>query len=283
MATFDPAINFGLGTVFLPYVAADISIDLVTGDGARFPDPGVMGAYNVTWWNASAYANPSDDPLREIVRVTAKLVDTLTITRAQEGTAASNKNTALATYKISLGFTKKTYDDITTAINAINPSVWVPMETLTFTSSQAIQTTANFPNASTAKQYLILVDVNTEYVGGNPYIGMRINGQSGASDYRAGQILDDGTIGATNTDTYWRLLLWNTANTQLTGSIILSAQSGNSGRIPVACCLAGTEQSPGRIGNKGYGYVGAAPLYIENLSFLATEDFTGTFKIFQRQ
>lgn len=38
------------------------------------------------------YPDPSDDPYVEIVRVTGISTDTLTVTRAQEGTSASNKN-----------------------------------------------------------------------------------------------------------------------------------------------------------------------------------------------
>lgn len=285
MTTFDPAINFGIGTVLLPYTAADTSIDLVTGDGARFPDPGVVGAYNVTWWNASAYANPSDDPSREIVRVTAKLVDNLTITRAQEGTSASNKNAALATYKISLGFTKKTYDDITTAINGINPSVWIPMETITFTASSAIQTTADFPNASTAKQYKILVDVTAS--AASQYIAMRTNGSTstGSGHYVGGTRQYEGTPGAVfNSLGYWKILSsGDTAGNHCTGEILIGAQDGNNDRLPVACTLSQTVITSSSTSSIGWAHADTTYDYLRNISFFADQNITGTFSIFQRQ
>lgn len=108
----DPVLNFALGTLSTGYDASATSIVLQTGHGARFPDPAVVGAYNVPWWNWSGYANPSDDSNKEIVRVTALSGDTLTIVRAQEGTSASTKNSAGATYKVALAPTKKFRDDI---------------------------------------------------------------------------------------------------------------------------------------------------------------------------
>jgi hypothetical protein len=43
----------------------------------------------------------------------------LTITRAQEGTSASTKNTGGKTYKMIVAFTKKAYDDHSAAITNI--------------------------------------------------------------------------------------------------------------------------------------------------------------------
>src|ERR1035441_360711 len=67
--------------------------------------------FNVTWWNVTEFPDPADDPLAEIVRVTGTGT-TLTITRAQEGTSASTKNTAGKAYKMILGMTAKMIADI---------------------------------------------------------------------------------------------------------------------------------------------------------------------------
>lgn len=111
--TLDQVINFGKATVSIGYDASATSIILTTGHGVRFPNP-ATGNFNVVWYNSSDYPDPSDDPSVEIVRVTAKSTDTLTVTRAQEGTSASVKNVGGKTYKMILSFTKKTYDDLST-------------------------------------------------------------------------------------------------------------------------------------------------------------------------
>jgi hypothetical protein len=99
----DNAKNFAKVTVSTGYTAASTSIVLTTGHGAKLP----TAPFNAVWWNSTDYADPSDDPNVEIVRVTAISTDTLTVTRAQEGTSASTKNTASKTYKMIAGLTAK--------------------------------------------------------------------------------------------------------------------------------------------------------------------------------
>ena len=86
----------------------DTEIVLNAGDGAKLPDP----PFNMVWWNATDYADPSEDPNVEIVRVTAVATDTLTITRGEESIAATTKNTADKVYRMILTVTKKTIDDL---------------------------------------------------------------------------------------------------------------------------------------------------------------------------
>lgn len=100
----DNTKNFSRSTVSTGYVLADVSIDLTAGGGAKFPTV----PFNATWWNSSDYSDPSLDPDAEIVRVTAISTDTLTITRAQEGTAASDKDISGKTYTLIAALTAKT-------------------------------------------------------------------------------------------------------------------------------------------------------------------------------
>jgi hypothetical protein len=88
--------NFATATVSTGYTNAATSIVLTTGHGALLP----AAPFNAVWWDATTYASPDLDPNVEVVRVTAKATDTLTIARAQEGTIASTKNTAAKTYKL---------------------------------------------------------------------------------------------------------------------------------------------------------------------------------------
>ena len=109
----DPVKNFAKVTVSIGYDASATSIALTAGHGARLPAPSTDGSFNLVWWNVTDYSDPTDDPNVEIVRCTARSTDTLTVTRAQESTSASTKNTSSKTYKMILAPTAKTITDIT--------------------------------------------------------------------------------------------------------------------------------------------------------------------------
>src|ERR1019366_7030282 len=102
MANLDPFANFIKLRLSTGYDQNATSIVLSSG-GSLLPSP----SFNVTYWNFTDFPDPSDDPNAEIVRVTNVSGNTLTITRGQEGTTASTKNTANKTYKIMLGITAK--------------------------------------------------------------------------------------------------------------------------------------------------------------------------------
>ena len=88
-----------------------------------------------SWWNITDYGDPSDDPNKEIVRVTVRSTDTLTITRAQEGTSASTKNEAGKQYVMILSPTAKTITDIIAMITRETPSGTINGVNATFTLS----------------------------------------------------------------------------------------------------------------------------------------------------
>lgn len=110
----DPIVNFGKVTVSTGYDNVFTVIVLTAGHGSKLPDPNpsIDGPFNIVWYNASKYADPSDDPNVEIVRCTARVGDVLTVVRGQEGISASNKNTPASTYRMILSQTKKTITDI---------------------------------------------------------------------------------------------------------------------------------------------------------------------------
>ncbi len=112
MAT--PVENFGLVQVSIGYNAAAVSVALTTGHGSRLPETTNGYTYPMTWWNATDYAHAALDPNKEIVLVTARSTDILTVTRAHEGTSASTKNTADKTYYMSLGITKAMWESLRT-------------------------------------------------------------------------------------------------------------------------------------------------------------------------
>lgn len=116
MSTLDSRKNFAIANVSTTYDGSATEIVLASGGGAKFPDPSVQ-PFNIVWWNATDYDSPADDPNVEIVRVTAKSSNTLTITRAQESTSATTKNTESKVYKVMLAPTAKMFDDIEAAID----------------------------------------------------------------------------------------------------------------------------------------------------------------------
>ena len=108
----DPVVNFGEVLVSTGYSAGATTVVLSAGEGAKLPDPSTDGAFNLVWWDFLHYLDPANDPNREIVRCTARVTDTLTVARAQEGTTGTTKNTVGATYKMMLVLTKKVVDDM---------------------------------------------------------------------------------------------------------------------------------------------------------------------------
>jgi parallel beta-helix repeat protein len=110
----DPAANFAKSAVSTGYDETALTVTLESTDPnlSRWPDPATVGAYNATWWDATTYADPADDPNVEIVRITAKSGAQLTVTRAQEGTVATAKDTSGSAYKMVIAPTKKLIDDL---------------------------------------------------------------------------------------------------------------------------------------------------------------------------
>jgi hypothetical protein len=100
----DAHANLAVSAVVTAPVPATTGTSLVVTatQGARFP----AVPFNATIWPALVLPTPAN---AEIVRVTARTADTLTIVRAQEGTTA---RTVLLTDQIAATITKKTLDDI---------------------------------------------------------------------------------------------------------------------------------------------------------------------------
>lgn len=97
------------------------AITLTSGQGARFPQPG--NSFWVTVWDAASFPNPSDDANMEIMLVTARATDVLTVTRAQLGTTA--KSTHATGRRVQLLVQDQQLADVHTAVNAIeDPGAW---------------------------------------------------------------------------------------------------------------------------------------------------------------
>lgn len=106
-----PITNFAKVTVSTTYDAAATSIVLTGGHGSRLPS---AFPFPLVWWDSTTFTDPADDPNKEIVSVTNRVTDTLTVVRAQEGTSATVKNVAGKTYKMVESMTKLMYDALLT-------------------------------------------------------------------------------------------------------------------------------------------------------------------------
>jgi hypothetical protein len=142
--TLDSVANFIQVQASTGYTSSATSITLQSGQGSKLPSP----PFNLIWWNSTDYPNPANDPNVEIVRVTNVTSDTLTITRAQEGTTATNKNTAAKTYSLVLGITAKMITDLANLTGN-----GTPVDSEVVSGSGTSWTLANTPVAGSVKLY----------------------------------------------------------------------------------------------------------------------------------
>ncbi len=105
-------LNFGTSTLVTGIAAGATSCTVQSGHGgARFRDPATEGEFNAVIWNATDYANAAlafhaSPKQAKIVRVTAIVGDTLTITTNEEGTSDVALNTGGKTYQIDSAVTE---------------------------------------------------------------------------------------------------------------------------------------------------------------------------------
>lgn len=114
-----PMTNFAVVTASTGYNNAATTIVLTTGHGAKLPS---SYPFYLIWFNSTDYS-PETDPNVEIIEVTNRSSDTLTVVRGQDGTSAVNHNSVGKTYTLHLGFIKKYYDKINTDIQAASSTI----------------------------------------------------------------------------------------------------------------------------------------------------------------
>lgn len=111
----DPIVNFFKSRIQNLPVSWDATIiELSTGDGMKLPNPSVEGEYNLVI--------AADNEAPEIVRVTSKSGDLLTISRAQEGTIATSK-TSGKVWNVLMSLTAKVVVDIQTELEMLSSRI----------------------------------------------------------------------------------------------------------------------------------------------------------------
>lgn len=128
-----PVTNFPKVQVSTGYAAGAVTIILQTGHGAKLPG---TFPFPLVWWDDTTYPGaPEDDPNVEIVSVTNRSGDTLTITRGQESTSDVNHNTAAKTYRMALTLTKSMWGQITTELENLSGTGFLKNATFTVTQN----------------------------------------------------------------------------------------------------------------------------------------------------
>lgn len=101
------------------------TIVLAAGQGANLPNTSINGEFYGVVWNATDFTTAATDPNAECVKVTTRVTDTLTVVRAQEGSAAVAHNTGGKTYKFARTSQSTNYPSsvdprITIALNTVS-------------------------------------------------------------------------------------------------------------------------------------------------------------------
>jgi hypothetical protein len=109
----DPVANFAFSTVATAPSPATSGTSVTLTDATNFPDPASVGQYNVTI-NAAGATRAQIASGAEIVRVTAKSSNTLTIVRATEG--PNSARSVIVGDEVALTVTAKTVTDLGTVV-----------------------------------------------------------------------------------------------------------------------------------------------------------------------
>lgn len=138
--TFKTLENNAKGTLSAAIVAADVTCDLQAGEGAEFPS---SGTFWVTLFGSSVDTN-------EVVLCTSRSTDELTITRAQQGTAAADwpENT-----NVQLLWTKSNSTDITGAISTLETTG--AMDALAVSGDGTIDGAVTFNDSGADKDFRV--------------------------------------------------------------------------------------------------------------------------------
>jgi len=175
--TLDSVANFVQVQASTGYSSSATSITLQSGQGSKLP----ATPFNLIWWNSTDYPNPANDPNVEIVRATNVTGDTVTVTRAQESTTATNKNTSGKTYSLVLGITAKMISDIQTAL------VGTPVYSETVSGSGTSFTLAHTPVSGSLRLY----GAGQRLTGGGVDYTLSGTTLTMNNSYSAGQLIAD--------------------------------------------------------------------------------------------
>lgn len=231
--SLDARKNFAVSTVATAPVTptAGTSLVLAAGDGAKFP----AAPFNAVIWPTGA--NPTSTNA-EIVRVTVKSTDTLTITRAQESSSA---RTVVVGDQIMQAVTSKSLTDIEEYVTGVASPTLLTPTVASFTNAQH-----NHSNAAGGGQ-----------IGNAGISDVAMNKLSAGTKFRAGRTAAYNFVAATLTKFPFDTEDYDTGNNHSAGTFTapesgyyrfdgrLGSATGSSIRFLVLLYKNGAEVSRG--------------------------------------
>lgn len=110
----DQVKNFTKTTLIQGYPEGSTVFNVAPGTGAKHPE----APYRLAVWDCTTYQSAEDDPDAEIVLVTNKATDTLTVIRGYENTVAKSHNTPGKQYCVIQPFSAGLFNDLNAKIEA---------------------------------------------------------------------------------------------------------------------------------------------------------------------
>ena len=191
--TFDQHVNFAYSTVqaVSGVIGSTSGTTINIVNTLDLPDL-AAGAYNVTVWPSGVSPTRAN---AEIMRVTAKTATTLTVTRAQEGTAVLSA--IAAGYQVALAMTQKLLTDIETAIptgGGGGGGTGLLYDSGEITASQPNFSITSIP--ATFHNLTLLLSLRGHNASGSLNVGVRFNSERGAN-YDSSRIrYNNGAVGS---------------------------------------------------------------------------------------
>lgn len=166
----DQAKNFAKVIIDGTVEQTATSITLASGEGAKLPPT----PFNAVLWNATDYPDPADYPNVEIVRVTNISTDTLTVTRAQEGTGDSDHAEGGKVYKLLAGLTALAWNTLMGDVFGSGAAILIDIVGETIELRQSATRTILLDGANITIENALSVDIG-DPVGNNNSSFVSIN------------------------------------------------------------------------------------------------------------
>jgi hypothetical protein len=127
---------------------AQAATTLTVTDGSKFP---ASGDFLVTIWDKTTYPDPGNDSGMEIVRVTARSTNDLTVVRAQEGTSdVAHANSLAVEMLITSGTLTEVEGSSVTETKTDNYTVTLADKGKTLVMNSAAEKTFSLPSVAAA-------------------------------------------------------------------------------------------------------------------------------------
>lgn len=230
--------NFARSTLAIGAASGATSLTVAAGTGSRFPALSGSQYFYATLESAAL--------VREIVKVTARATDVLTVVRAQDGTAATAWN---AGDTISIRWNAQAIIDATASML---PTAGGSMTGNLDFSGAGLYITGDFSNATLASRLAF----KTSTTNGATYVSANPDGSGTAAEFRAFN-----TLSPTNSS-------YTAVGTTATESRVTAEKTGSGSYLPLVTYVGGAERIRTTVNGD------TKPFYTNNTTVTATGTFS---------